>query len=164
MNNQAFIDGQNLYRNTQANRWAIDLARFREYLLAKFHAIEAYYFIGSYDKKHKKVYRKLKEAGYELVFRPHMNGVISKKKGNVDTDVVFYMMRSLSERKGYNKVLLVSGDGDYFRTVDYLIARNRFLKLLAPSRRTLSSLYRGFSPDQLEYLDDEKLRTKIGKL
>ena len=34
-NNQAFIDGQNLYMNTRASGWTVDLVKFRIYLRGK---------------------------------------------------------------------------------------------------------------------------------
>ena len=34
--NHAFIDAQNLYKNTKANRWAVDLRKFRRYLWEKY--------------------------------------------------------------------------------------------------------------------------------
>ena len=34
--NQAFIDGQNLYINTKANGWKVDLSKFRRYLKEKY--------------------------------------------------------------------------------------------------------------------------------
>lgn len=32
IHNQAFVDGQNLYMNTKANKWVVDLKKFRIYL------------------------------------------------------------------------------------------------------------------------------------
>ena len=43
IHNNAFIDGQNLYRGLD---WDLDYARFRVYLRDKYHIEEAYYFIG----------------------------------------------------------------------------------------------------------------------
>ena len=37
-NNQAFIDGQNLYMNTRASGWTVDLVKFRIYLREKYGA------------------------------------------------------------------------------------------------------------------------------
>lgn len=55
MNNQAFIDGQNLKVSTMNARpsWIIDLKRFRVFLSEKYKVSEAYYFIGAYDPKTK---------------------------------------------------------------------------------------------------------------
>ena len=62
-------------------------------------------------------------------------------KGNVDTDIVFEAMKNLIENLELNKILLVSGDGDYKKTIDYLINKNKFLSILFPRGKYASSLY-----------------------
>lgn len=164
MNNQAFIDGQNLKLGTSKTKpsWNVDLGRFRVYLSQKYYVTEAYYFIGAYDPKNQDLYNALQKFGYIVVFREHAESVLSKKKGNVDTDIVFAVMRSLVEKEKFDKVVLVSGDGDYWRMVDYLIQKDKFEKLLAPSRKNLSSLYkRRMADTHRVYLDDPSVRSKI---
>lgn len=71
-------------------------------------------------------------------------------------------MKSLIQKEKFNKIILVSGDGDYWRMVDFLIQKNKFKKLLAPSRKNLSSLYKRRMPDTYRvYLDDPAVRNKI---
>ena len=115
MNNQAFIDGQNLKVSTMNARpsWTVDLKRFRVFLLEKYKVNEAYYFIGAYNPKNQDLYDALQKYGYIVVFREHAESSLSHKKGNVDTDIVFAVMKKLVERKKIEKVVLVSGDGDY---------------------------------------------------
>ena len=50
-NNQAFIDGQNLYMNTRASGWTVDLVKFRIYLREKYGAQKAYYFLAQSVRK-----------------------------------------------------------------------------------------------------------------
>jgi len=59
------------------------------------------------------------------------------------------------------KVVLVSGDGDYFKLVDYLIAKKRFVKLLAPSKHAISSLYRRIPDRYRDFLDNTSVQSKI---
>ena len=142
--------------------WNVDLNRFRVYLSQKYNVSEAYYFIGAYDPKNQDLYNALQRFGYIVVFREHAESALSKKKGNVDTDIVFTVMRSLVEKEKFDKVVLVSGDGDYWRMVDYLIQKGKFEKLLAPSRKNLSSLYKRRMADTYRvYLDDPAVRSKI---
>lgn len=91
MNNQAFIDGQNLKVSTMNARpsWTVDLKRFRVFLLEKYKVNEAYYFIGAYNPKNQDLYDALQKYGYIVVFREHAESSLSHKKGNVDTDIVF---------------------------------------------------------------------------
>lgn len=164
MNNQAFIDGQNLKLGTFKTNpsWNVDLKRFRVYLSQKYNVNEAYYFIGAYDPKNQDLYSALQKFGYIVIFREHVESALSKKKGNVDTDIVFTVMKSLAEKEKFDRVVLVSGDGDYWRMVDYLIQKDKFEKLLAPSRKNLSSLYKRRMADTYRvYLDDPAVRSKI---
>jgi hypothetical protein len=51
------------------------------------------------------------------------------------------MSKLLDESNTFNKILLVSGDGDFKILVDYLIKKERFLKMLFPNKKYASSLY-----------------------
>ena len=159
MNNQAFIDGQNLYLGTEHTKpaWHVDFKKFRVYLKEKYSVEEAYYFIGAYEPsiEARNLYTSLQRAGYILVFREHTESQLSKKKGNVDTDIVFTIMQKIAEREKFDKIVLVSGDGDYWRMVDYLIKKNKFEKLLSPSQKSTSSLYAQRTPDiYRDFLDN----------
>lgn len=161
MNNQAFVDGQNLYMNTKAYGWKVDLARFRVYLREKYHVETAYYFLGAVDETHQDLYEEIQKAGFILMFREHSQSMIGKKKGNVDTDIVFHIMEKIAEEEKLDKVVLVSGDGDYFKMVRYLIAKDKFAKLLAPNKKSMSSLYRPITPKYTDFLDRPELKKKI---
>jgi uncharacterized LabA/DUF88 family protein len=162
--NQAFIDGQNLQLGTTKVRpsWRVDLGRFRTYLKDKYSVSEAYYFMGAFDPQYQDLYNSLQKFGYIVVFREHAESSVSKKKGNVDTDIVFTVMKKLAEKEEFDKVILVSGDGDYWRMVDYLISKGKFGKLLAPNKKAISSLYRLRIPDVYrDYLDSSAIKKKI---
>lgn len=165
LGNYAFIDGQNLIYNTKKNidnPWVVDLKRFRIYLKEKYHVDKAYYFVGVYTQKYQKLYDALKEYDYDVIFREHDPNLRSSKKGNVDTNIVFLTMKKVAEEEKFDKILLVSGDGDYFRIVNYLIEKKKFEKLLAPSRVNLSSLYRRkIGTSFVDYLDKRDIKRKI---
>lgn len=82
-------------------------------------------------------------------------------KGNVDTDIVFTIMEKVAEQEKFGKVVLVSGDGDYFKMVKYLVDKRRFLKVLAPNKKSTSSLYRPFMPRYVDFLDRPDIKRKI---
>lgn len=164
LGNYAFVDGQNVYlaTTTAKDAWKIDLQRFRIYLQDKYHVMKAYYFIGAADDNHQQLYQMIQEAGFILMFRKHSLEMVGHKKGNVDTDIVFTVMAKVADQEEFDKVVLVSGDGDYFRMVDYLIDRGRFAKLLAPSARGLSSLYRRYIDRKFyDFLDAAGTKKKI---
>ena len=163
--NHAFVDGQNLIYNTKRRvekPWAIDLERFRKYLRDKYDVDKAYYFVGAYNSRFEKLYGALNGYGYEVVFREHDPKSKSSKKGNVDTDIVFLSMKEIADKEKFDKILLVSDDGDYYRMVDYMISKKKFKKLLAPSRINISHLYKvGIADSFIDYLDKAEVKKKI---
>jgi len=164
MKNQAFIDGQNLYLGTTNAKkpWRIDLYRFRVYLREKYKVEKAYYFIGAVDDDRDRLYRTIQEAGFILMFREHNSAMKGKKKGNVDTDIVFTVMEKIAEQEGFDKVVLVSGDGDYIKMVKYLIRKEKLEKVIAPNQKSISSLYKSAIDNKFyTFLDDENTKRKI---
>lgn len=162
--NIAYIDGQNLYMATarSSDPWHIDMKRFRVYLSNKYDVEEAYYFIGAFDEKRVDLYESLQNAGFTLMFRRHGTGLKSDKKGNIDVDLTFYAMRDLRDRgNDYDRALIVSGDGDYFRMVEYLIRQNKFAAMLHPCRRYASSLYKQVGDRYRAFLDNPAIKAKI---
>jgi uncharacterized LabA/DUF88 family protein len=163
MKNHAFIDGQNLFSGTTktSKKWQIDLVKFRVYLREKYHVEKAYYFFGYIDEQKRNLYEFVQSAGYIVVFRAHNEKMLSHKKGNVDTDLVFSVMKGLY-KKDFDKSVIVSGDGDYFRLVDFLIAESKLQKILFPNQKFASSLYkRHIEPKYYDYLDSQDIKRKI---
>ncbi len=138
-NNYAFIDGQNL--NMGVN-WKIDHKRFRQYLKDKYHVEYAYYFLGfKQSEVDNSLYENLQKAGFILVFNIMGEDLKSNKKGNVDVNLAFNMMKSFIE-DDFDKVVLISGDGDYKPVVDFFLQKNKFKKILVPNMKFASSLYK----------------------
>ncbi|HBT96002.1 MAG TPA: hypothetical protein DEB24_08025 [Coriobacteriia bacterium] len=162
--NYAFIDAQNLRLAivTADHPWTVDLKRLRVYLRNKYRIEEAYYFLGAYDRAHEALYTDIQRYGFILIFREHGVNLKGGKKGNVDVDIVFQVMKVLCEEDDFGKVVLISGDGDYKRMVDYLISKGRFSKLLIPCKKFGSSLYRALGSEYFDYIDRPDMRRKIG--
>ena len=164
--NYAFIDGQNLYMSTAKRKvepWRIDLARFRIYLSQKYHVDRAYYHLGYVSKKQQDLYEKIQNAGFILVFKKHSLVMAGLKKGNVDSDIIFSVMRRLYKKEDFAKIIIVSGDGDYKSLVDFLIEENRFEKILFPDFNRASSLYKKITRKYFDGLDRNGVRGKIEK-
>lgn len=161
--NLAFIDGQNLYLGTMQNNWKVDLNKFRVYLKDKYKIIEAYYFIGYVSELEQDLYKNLQKAGFVVLFKEHNSALKGSKKGNVDTDIVFEIMRNLIDNKNFNKIVLVSGDGDYKKIVNYLVKKGRFKKILFPNKNFASSLYKHLGAEFFDYLENIKIRIKWQK-
>ena len=159
--NIAYIDGQNLHLGTTQNNWKVDNKKFRIYLHDKYHIEEAYYCLGYTTEEQQDLYNNLQKAGFIVLFREHSSSLIGNKKGNVDTDIVFEIMKTLMERDDFNKILLVSGDGDYKKVVDYLIKKEKLKKILFPSKQYASSLYKKLGSEFFDYLDVPTIKSKI---
>jgi uncharacterized LabA/DUF88 family protein len=166
MDNIAYIDGQNLHLGTKGledGAWHIDLTKFRVYLREKYKVQRAYYYLGYIQEGQKieQLYERIQNAGFILVFRQHNSAMVGTKKGNVDSDIIFNAMRRLYKREDFDKVVLVSGDGDYKMLVDFLIEENRFEKILFPNRKYRSSFYKKIGAQNFAYLDDRDVKKKI---
>jgi len=164
-NNFAFIDGQNLYMGTRSENpsWTVDLARFRKYLSKKYRVRKAYYYLGCVDEKHQNLYEEIQSANFILTFRKHNTAMLGKKKGNVDSDIIFSIMKKMYKKEPFDKIVLVSGDGDYKMLVDFLIEENKFKKILFPNKKFASSLYKKISNSYYDYLGSNSLKAKIKK-
>ena len=161
MKNLAYIDGQNLHIGTKSADlpWNVDLKRFRTYLSDKYHVTRAYYFLGFYKKENSKLYEGIQKAGFVLKFRKHGRAMVGKKKGNVDSDIIFNVMDKIHSRADFERIVMVSGDGDYKMLVDHLIKNRKFEKILFPNKKYASSLYNSIGSEYFDYL--ENLRKAI---
>lgn len=142
----AFIDSQNLNVGTQKFGWKMDWQKFRKFLSEKYGVTKAFMFIG-YVPEFEPLYEQLHEAGYAIVLKPtydmtkplpDVNAPESKEKeeekkpvkGNIDADLVLWAMKEMSN---YDKMILVSGDGDFYSLVEYMESKKRLHKILTPS-------------------------------
>lgn len=178
MKNMAFIDGQNLYLGTTkcndcsekynisikeiklsdckcGKAWKINLEKFRIYLKENYGVEKAYYFLGYPGEENDNIYKHIQEVGFIISFREHHKFSKSAKKGNVDTEIVFEVMKNVVDNN-FDKIVLVSGDGDYKKLVQYLIHKNKFTKILFPNRRFASSLYNSIGSEFFDYLENIK--------
>jgi hypothetical protein len=90
--------------------------------------------------------------------------MMGKKKGNVDSDIIFHIMKKMYKKEDFEKIVLVSGDGDYKLVVDFLIEEKRFAKILFPDRDRASSLYKRIGAGYFDALDTIDIRNKIGHI
>ena len=82
--------------------------------------------------------------------------MITKKKGNVDSDIIFNIMKKMYLKEKFDKIILVTGDGDYKMLIDFLIEEKKFKKILFPNYRYASSLYKRMSHTYWTNLSDIK--------
>ncbi|MDP3793138.1 MAG: NYN domain-containing protein [Candidatus Uhrbacteria bacterium] len=154
-NNFAFIDGQNLYLSIRELGWSLDYKRFRVYLAEKYHIGKAYLFIG-FMEENRDLYKSLQEKGYILIFKPTLKYQDGHTKGNCDAELVLQSMIDFDE---YNKAMIVTGDGDFYCLVSYLIKQKKLEKLLIPNQGDYSALLKRFPSEYLAFVSD--LKTKL---
>ena len=162
-NNLAFIDGQNLYMGTDSDKpsWHVDLKRLRVYLRDKYKVSKAFYFLGCVVDGNDKLYDEIQDSGFILKFREHNSAMLGVKKCNVDSDIIFHIMKLLYKKESFDKIILVSGDGDYKMLVDFLIEEDKFKKILFPNKAFASSLYKKLGSEYFDYLSNENIKKKI---
>jgi uncharacterized LabA/DUF88 family protein len=174
----AFIDSQNLNVSVQKFGWKIDWQKFRKWLGDEYGVTKAFMFIG-YIPENESLYEQMHEAGYAVVLKPTFdmtrprpeqmgadaatvgkdagNGKPERHeekkpvKGNIDAELVLWAMKEMSN---YEKAIIVSGDGDFYCLVEYLVEKKRLLKLLTPTAH-YSSLYNRYD-EYVQRLDEFK--------
>lgn len=150
MNNYAFIDGQNLYSGIRQLGWTLDYQKFRAYLARHYGVTTAYYFLG-YLPTQQKLYAGLRRAGYELVFKPVVAGPGHDPKGNVDADLV---LQAMIDYPTYDRAVLVTGDGDFYCLIRYLLRQDKLRAVLSPNRRYCSALVKREAKGRLWFVED----------
>ena len=133
----------------------MDFRRFRIYLKEKYGIAKAFIFIG-YVPQNQALYTNLQKDGYILVFKPTLN-LPGGIKGNVDAELVLHTM---IEYPNYDKALIITGDGDFYCLVDYLLKKDKLLKLLAPNLYAYSSLYRKLTT-HINFMNNLKDKLKL---
>jgi len=157
-NNYAFIDSQNLNLSIRNQGWNLDFRRFRQYLHDKYGVTKAFLFIG-YVYENEALYTGLQKDGYILVFKPTLKLPSGKVKGNVDAEIVLHAM---IEYGNYDKALIITGDGDLYCLVDYLIKNEKLLKLIIPNKNSFSSLFRKMMP-HMAFMNELKNKLEYEK-
>lgn len=135
-NNYAFIDSQNLNLSIRELGWTLDFRRFRKYLLDKYHVSKAFLFIG-YVEGNNDLYKSLQDAGFICIFKPTLKYKNGLTKGNCDAELV---LQAMIEYKNYGKAIIVTGDGDFYCLVKYLIEQSKIEALIVPNRNKYSAL------------------------
>ena len=161
IDNYAFIVSQNLNLGVRSQGWHLDWRKFRQYLRDKYNISKAYLFIGHVNGN-ESLYKFLQEAGYIVIFKPTLELPDGTVKGNVDAELVLH---SMIEYKNYDQAIIVSGDGDFHCLIEYLVDKDKLLKILAPTRH-YSSLLRKFNQNNyilcIEVLRDSLEQKKTG--
>ena len=140
-NNFAFIDAQNLNLGIRDLGWRLDFKRFRILLHERYSVVTAYIFIG-FVFKNKDLYLNLENMGYKCIFKPTLDLADGRVKGNVDADLVLHTMINLNN---FDKAVIVSGDGDFYCLIEYLLQEDKLEMVLVPDENKYSALLKRLS-------------------
>ena len=158
-NNYAFIDSQNLNLSIRALGWKLDFKRFRVHLREKYGVSKAFLFIG-YVEGNNDLYTSLQDSGFICIFKPTLEYKDGTTKGNCDAELV---LQAMIEYVNYNKAVVVTGDGDFYCLVKYLIEKGKLEAVLIPNKFKYSALLRfKILRQHLRFMNDlkEKLEYK----
>ncbi len=155
--NFAFIDSQNLNLSIRNSGWILDFRKFRIYLKEKYGVTKAFLFIG-YIEGNSHMYTALQEYGFVCIFKPTLKYKDGKTKGNCDAELV---LQAMIEYESYDKAVIVTGDGDFYCLVNYLLEKEKLEAVIIPNREKFSALLKlkQFRP-HLRYMND--LSGKLG--
>ncbi|USN58015.1 MAG: hypothetical protein H6767_06795 [Candidatus Peribacteria bacterium] len=73
------------------------------------------------------------------------------------------MEKLIEEGETFDKVVLISGDGDFKILLEYLIKKNRLEKILFPNKKFTSSLYKDVSLILKDYLIHNRSKLEYKK-
>lgn len=159
LKNHAYIDANNLYKGINTLGWKIDLKRFRKFLEDRHGVKKSYMFIG-FVAANAGLYRDLQNWGYTVVFKPTVPGYKGKIKGNCDGELILQVMADLmpDATDPCEKIVIVTGDGDFACLVNYLEPREKLKILLSPIEAKCSILLKKATPN-ITYI--EQMRNKL---
>ena len=156
--NSAFIDGNNLHRSALDIGWKLDTRKFRIHLEETYEVSKAYYCIG-FMPSNQGLYNRLKNEGYELIFK-QVQMVNGKPKGNIDAELV---LKCMTQYRVYKQAVIVTSDGDFACLVEYLIQKGKLRKVVASKRENCSELLEKASGSYITYVDDLRHKLEYNK-
>jgi len=157
----AFIDATNIIYGASNYGWQMDFNKLINYLKERFHCTKIFYYAGIDNKNTKqlKFYKKLQQFGYELRLVPVKIFKDGKKKADVDSRMTFEMMKYILK---YDQAVVMSGDGDYYWVLKYLITTKNRIFLISHRQNTALELKKLFSYRYIS-LDDIKHRLVLNQ-
>ena len=120
-----------------------------------------------FDRHLKQVrfYQKLEKFGFQLILKPvkiyEDEDGNQKRKANCDVEMAFYMMR---DKEAFERVLILSGDGDFLPVLKYLreVSKKEVL-VLSRGPRTAREIKR-FAGDKFINLISINMRAKLERV
>ena len=153
----AFIDASNIIYGAADHGWKMDFVKLHSYLRIRFKVDRIYYYAGLDKDNLKQIqfYEKLQEFGYTLRLVPVKVFKDGKKKADIDSRMTFEMMKYFAK---YDNAVVLSGDGNYYWVLEYLLLNKKSVKLIAHTKSTARELKKLFGE---KFTDLSRIKNKI---
>jgi len=138
MKTNIYIDGANLHKGSKELGFDIDYKKFIGWLKQKYNTNKVYLFLGLIPKN-AKLYERLQEFGYILIFKQTISNSKGEVKGNCDAELVLKVCNDFYEKE-IKDFILITGDGDFGCLVNFLIESNSKTLILSPNKKKCSIL------------------------
>ena len=150
----AFIDASNIIYGCTRAEWKMDFEKLAKYLKTRYKIQRLLYYAGldPENKKQLGFYEVLQRLGYETRLVPVKRFSDGSRKGDVDARLTFEAMKYFDD---YNKAIFLTGDGDYYWLLEYLLEKGKKIKLMAHSKSTAQELKQLFGG---EFTDISRLK------
>lgn len=130
----AFVDASNIIYGAKAEGWFIDQKKLIIYLKEKFNVSKAFFYYGkdSKNKNKENFLKRLKEFGYILRVK-EIKKYGRKSKANCDVDLTMDILLQINR---YDRVIVLSGDGDFLPLYEYLKKSKKQIIIISSPKRT----------------------------
>jgi len=167
-----FIDVANLiYGAKRTGKWEVSYYKLSKYLKLRYEASKIFFYAGVKSLEKNK-FNRLKRLGYILRLKelrtykrkplerkvkcPQCHCVFDRKiyrlpewKANCDVDLTFDVMRYVSD---YSRMILISGDGDFYPLIDFLIKKGRNVRVIGETWSTAISIKKLVGPQFIDLI------------
>ena len=159
-----FVDGNNMFYAQQKNGWFFDPKRVLEHFTnsPSIDLINAFWYTGLKDSQDQRGFRDaLISLGYTVrtkilkEFYDDSSGRYSQK-ANLDIEIVVDMFNTVEQ---YDRVVLLSGDGDFERAIELLRSKNTHITVVS----TEGMIARELRNATDRYIDLNDIREQIEK-
>ena len=160
-----FVDGNNMFYAQQKNGWFFDPKRVLEYFVTEFNdvsLVNAFWYTGLKDPQDQRGFRDaLISLGYTVrtkVLKEYYDDSSGRysQKANLDIEIVVDMFNTVEQ---YDRVVLLSGDGDFERAIELLRSKNTHITVVS----TEGMIARELRNVTDRYIDLNSIRSRIEK-
>jgi hypothetical protein len=106
-----------------------------------------------YVKSNEYLYQKIEKDGFVIIFKEISFGKNGEIKGNCDSDMV---LRICLDFWNFDKAVIISGDSDFYSTVEVLNSTGKLGMIIAPDIYKISRRYFRFGLKKVVGFDEIK--------